>query len=129
MNRKRLSKSERKKIYESLNGHCAYCGCKLKIGAMHVDHKEPLANGGSDTLCNMLPACRSCNHRKGSSSVESFRGQVEKFVAVLERDSVTYKNAVRFGLVIPNPHKVKFYFEKTKKQRKAYNSFKSAKKQ
>ena len=31
---------------------------------------------------------------------------------VLARDSVTYKNAVRFGMVVPSPHPVRFYFEK-----------------
>ena len=30
----------------------------------------------------------------------------------LMRDSNTYKNAVRFGLVIPNKKPVVFYFEK-----------------
>ena len=114
MKRKKLSKKDRQQVYESLGGHCAYCGVKIQLRAMQVDHIRPLANGGSDSPSNLLPACRSCNHRKGTSSLESFRRQVEKFVAVLERDSVTYRNAVRFGLVIPNPHKVKFYFEKIK---------------
>lgn len=36
---------------------------------------------------------------------------VENMPAALMRDSVTYKNAVRFGLVTPTPHPVKFYFE------------------
>ena len=36
---------------------------------------------------------------------------VENMPAVLMRDCVTYKNAVRFGLVTPTPHPVKFYFE------------------
>jgi hypothetical protein len=60
----------------------------------------------------MHPACRSCNHRKGASSVESFRQQVERFLLILERDSVTYRNAVRFGLVQPKPQKIVFFFEK-----------------
>lgn len=37
---------------------------------------------------------------------------IERMPDVLMRDSVTYKNAVRFGLVTPTPHKVEFYFEK-----------------
>ena len=36
---------------------------------------------------------------------------VENMPDVLMRDSVTYMNAVRFGLVTPTPHPVKFYFE------------------
>jgi hypothetical protein len=84
----------------------------MKYEDMQVDHVQPLSNGGADALENMLPACRSCNHRKGGSTLESFRRQVERFLVVLERDSVTYRNAVRFGLVTPNPHSVKFYFER-----------------
>lgn len=65
-----------------------------------------------DVMSNYLPACRSCNHYKSTLSIERFRMCVERFPSVLMRDSVTYKNAVRFGLVVPNPHKVEFYFEK-----------------
>ncbi len=66
---------------------------------------------GEDTLDNMLPACRSCNHYKSRSTLEGFRKMVENMPTVLMRDSVTYKNAVRFGLVTPTPHPVKFYSE------------------
>ena len=85
-----------------------------KCQGMQVDHVIPI-NGwseqGEDTLDNMLPACRSCNHYKSRSTLEGFRKMVENMPTVLMRDSVTYKNAVRFGLVTPTPHPVKFYFE------------------
>lgn len=110
--RKRLSAEERKQIYDMFDGHCAYCGCEITIKNMQVDHIEPLRNGGTDTLDNMFPACRSCNHYKCTMTIEKFRKQVERMPYVLMRDSVTYKNAVRFELVIPNPHNVLFYFEK-----------------
>lgn len=112
--RRHLKKDERLKVYNKTHGHCAYCGCKLRYEDMQVDHVVPL-NGwsqkGSDTLDNMLPACRSCNHYKSRSTLEGFRKMVESMPDVLMRDSVTYRNAVRFGLVTPNPHTVKFYFE------------------
>lgn len=98
-------------------------GCGLANGSwsvvleykdMQVDHIIPI-NGwseqGEDTMDNMLPACRSCNHYKSRSTLEGFRKMVENMPAALMRDSVTYKNAVRFGLVTPTPHPVKFYFE------------------
>ena len=110
-NRRRLTKAERIEVYQKMDGHCAYCGCELRYEDMQVDHFEPLHCGGSDTVDNMLPACRSCNHYKSTMSIETFRKMVENMPTALMRDSVTYRNAVRFGLVIPQPHQVRFYFE------------------
>ena len=114
MKRKKLTAAQRKRLHGSCNGMCAYCGCKLQYEKMQIDHIQPLSNGGADELKNMLPACRSCNHRKNSESLENYRKSVENFLNVLSRDSVTYRNAVRYGLLIPNPHPVTFYFEKLK---------------
>jgi hypothetical protein len=113
--RKRLTQSERKEVYLKTNGHCAYCGIPLKYEEMQVDHVIPLegwAIKGTDTLNNMLPACRSCNHYKSAMQLEGFRKMLENMPHALMRDSVTYKNAVRFGLVTPTPKPVVFYFEK-----------------
>lgn len=76
---------------------------------------QALRKGGANALDNMLPACRSCNHYKGSLTVEQFRKSVERMPEVLARDSVTYKNAVRFGLVCPVLRPVTFYFERCEK--------------
>jgi 5-methylcytosine-specific restriction endonuclease McrA len=110
--RRKLTKDERKKIYDKCGGHCAYCGCVLAYKDMQVDHVVPLSRGGSDTMINMLPSCRSCNYTKDSLTLEGFREIISKWPDVLMRDSVTYRNAVRYGLVAPGPHKIVFYFEK-----------------
>lgn len=111
--RKVLKPCERELVYKKCNGHCAYCGCELAFKDMQVDHVVSLYwHNGADDISNMLPACRSCNHYKGSSTLDRFRENIERFPEVLMRDSVTYKNAVRFGLVEPKPHKIVFYFEK-----------------
>ncbi|MDE6455005.1 MAG: HNH endonuclease [Dysosmobacter sp.] len=110
--RRRLSPRERQTVYRKTNGRCAYCGGYIKFKEMQVDHVMPLRKGGADTLENMLPACRSCNHYKGSLTMAQFRKSVERMPEVLMRDNVTYKNAVRFGLVWPMPRPVTFYFEK-----------------
>lgn len=112
MGRKRLTPGERQAVYDKLGGHCAYCGREIAMEEMQVDHIVPLRKGGADELQNMLPACRSCNHYKSTLDVEQFRRLVEKMPETLTRDSVTYRNAVRFGLVEPKPHPVVFYFEK-----------------
>lgn len=110
--RKRLTKAQRLEIYNKTDGHCAYCGCDLEYKQIQIDHVVPIHNGGPDTKDNMLPACRSCNHYKHTLDIEDFRDSIERFPDVLMRDNVTYKNAVRYGLVIPNPKPVVFYFEK-----------------
>lgn len=118
--RRKLNQKERMEVYKKTYGHCAYCGCELQYKDMQVDHVVPL-NGwneqGTDEIENMLPACRSCNHYKNRIPLENFRRMIENIPAVLMRDSVTYKNAVRFGLVNPQPHKVVFYFEKIKNEK------------
>ena len=61
--RKAIPKSIRMTVYQKCDGHCAYCGCDLEYKDMQVDHVVPL-NGwsehGTDTVDNMLPACRRC---------------------------------------------------------------------
>jgi len=77
------------------------CGCKLEYGKMQVDHVVVLYRRGSDTFDNMLPACRPCNHRKGTHTVEFFRSEIEAVLVRLNQRSVNYRNAVRFGLLEP----------------------------
>jgi len=110
--RKRLTKAERQKVYEKCGGHCAYCGRELEYRQMNVDHAIPLRSCGKDELENMLLACRSCNNYKSSMSIEELREMIEKMPDTLMRDNTTYRNAVRFGVVVPNKMPIKFYFEK-----------------
>jgi 5-methylcytosine-specific restriction endonuclease McrA len=52
-------------------GHrCGYCGT---AGPLQADHRVPLSRGGSHYIANILPACRSCNLRKGALSETEFR--------------------------------------------------------
>ena len=71
--RRKLSKAERTEIHNKYDGHCAYCGCEIDFSKMQVDHAKPLRIGGTDTMDNMMPACRSCNSYKTTLDVEGFR--------------------------------------------------------
>ena len=42
---------------------CAYCGKRTR--RLTKDHVIPLAKGGTLTLTNIVPACKSCNSKKG----------------------------------------------------------------
>lgn len=44
MNRKRL----RELVYQKFDGHCAYCGKKIELKDMQVDHFVPILRGWSD---------------------------------------------------------------------------------
>lgn len=119
MKRRKLNKSERLAVYDKTNGHCAYCGKEITLQQMQVDHVVPVefyeaykAMGQDlNAMDNLLPACRSCNNYKHTLTLEKFRAALEHMPDVLARDNVTYRNAVRFGLVNPAPHPIKFYFE------------------
>lgn len=110
--RRKLTKNERRVVYDKMGGRCAYCGCELAYEDMQVDHIEAFWFNGDDGLNNMLPACRSCNHYKRGNSLEGWRRILEAMPATLERDCYTYRQAVRFGMVNPTPKKITFYFER-----------------
>ncbi len=115
--RKRWTAEEREAVYKKMDGHCAYCGRPITMREMQIDHVIPIKFQGREdrdlnAMDNLLPACRRCNHYKDTMSVETFRSMLEREPEILARDSVAYRNAVRFGLVIPNPGPVKFYFER-----------------
>lgn len=122
--RRKLTRVERETVYARCNGRCAYCGTKIELKNMQVDHVIPMEfydlyqvkGFDLDTMGNYLPSCRSCNHYKSTMMLEKFRSAIENYPYVLARDSVTYRNAVRFDVVRPAPKKVQFYFESEKVQ-------------
>lgn len=117
--RRKLTKAERLAVFAKCGGHCAYCGCEITASTMQADHVIPMefyesylaAGVNIDCIDNMLPACRSCNNYKSTLTLEKFRAAIERWPQVLKRDSATYRNAIRFGMVEENPHRVVFYFE------------------
>ena len=56
-------------------GACAYCGSKVLI---EIDHRTPLARGGSNLIENILPACRRCNRRKHLMTEDEFRAFLQR---------------------------------------------------
>lgn len=63
-----LTLSQWEAILEAFNHCCAYCG-KRKKGKLTQEHITPLSRGGSHTLSNVVPACRSCNSKKARGPV------------------------------------------------------------
>lgn len=55
----------RKSIKYGWGGLCCYCRSER---ATTLDHIKPKSKGGSSLRSNLLPACQSCNHSKGSEN-------------------------------------------------------------
>jgi 5-methylcytosine-specific restriction endonuclease McrA len=60
-------------LVELYGGRCAYRG---EEGPLEVDHRIPLARGGSNRIENILPACRGCNAEKHDLTEEEFRNRL-----------------------------------------------------
>ena len=67
-----IPETVREAVLQKTGGLCAYCGCRLLPG-WHVDHILPFTKGGTIALENLLPACPSCNTRKGVHNLGKFR--------------------------------------------------------
>lgn len=137
---KQIPKKIRQQVYEKYNGHCAYCGRKITLKEMQVDHvysvyhaelnKKGKAVGVEDSkgdpkylkekaahvndIDNLMPACRQCNFYKGAMDIEAFRSQLETALFYNATNTFQFRLAERYGLVKPTPHHIEFYFEKEK---------------
>jgi 5-methylcytosine-specific restriction endonuclease McrA len=66
--------------------HCPYCGKSTGKADIHVDHINPVSNGGLSVERNMIPVCASCNLAKRDSSLRRFcKAQGFDFEAVCDR--------------------------------------------
>lgn len=129
-------------VFNKYGGRCAYCGEELQKG-WHVDEIEPVRRSWEYVkdehgnriwdaskreyktklmvmhperfnIENQMPSCASCNINKHSDSLEDFRKMISGFIASLNRDSVQYKIAKRYGLIKEQVKPIIFYFEKFK---------------
>lgn len=69
----RLTLMEWIKRVKEFDNTCAYCGESPEEGELlEIEHLVPLSRGGYHRLENVVPACPSCNKRKGSMTYEEF---------------------------------------------------------
>lgn len=98
-------------VYDRTSGYCHICFKKLSFGnhgvrgskgAWHIDHSLAKANGGTDHLNNLKPACIRCNEDKGTSSIRSARsknGHTRAPYSKAKREKVRKSNVIT-GVVI-----------------------------
>lgn len=57
----------KKAIKEAWDDRCAYCGRPpIDEKSLTIDHVRPRSRGGDTVTANCIPACKRCNHAKGS---------------------------------------------------------------
>jgi len=49
---------------------CLYCGKRFPNNMLSRDHVNPLIQGGNDTWCNVVTACKRCNNHKAGRTPE-----------------------------------------------------------
>ena len=64
--RKSISKKTRFEVFKRDSFTCQYCGAHPPKAILHVDHIDPVSNGGSNHIDNLITSCDSCNIGKGA---------------------------------------------------------------
>ncbi len=62
----------RQMMYDAYGTPCRYCGRKLDINNLVIDHIVPMAKGGNSNIENLQVICKTSNSMKGSLSEENF---------------------------------------------------------
>jgi 5-methylcytosine-specific restriction endonuclease McrA len=68
-NREPMDPAIVKEVFKRDNYICQYCGSKNNLS---IDHKIPLARGGSHDIDNLCIACKPCNSSKNTKTPEEF---------------------------------------------------------
>lgn len=106
-----MTKETRRQVYDKCGGSCAYCGRKIEIRDMQVDHIVPKRQGGNDFFGNLNPSCRRCNHYKRAYRLDRYRELIFKLHTKI-RDIYLCKTAEDYGVIEIKEWDGKFYFEK-----------------
>jgi hypothetical protein len=62
--RKSLTKKTRFEVFKRDKFQCQYCGNTAPDVILNVDHIDPVANGGTNELINLITSCFDCNQGK-----------------------------------------------------------------
>ncbi len=66
-----ISTKLRFEIFQRDKFTCRYCGRKISDGIrLEIDHKTPIAEGGTDEYNNLITACNECNSGKSNKIIK-----------------------------------------------------------
>jgi len=64
--RKGLSKKVRFEVFKRDSFTCQYCGRSAPDVVLEVDHIEPVSEGGTNDILNLVTSCKACNAGKSN---------------------------------------------------------------
>lgn len=68
--RKPIPKSTRFEVFKRDSFTCQYCGAKAPDVVLHIDHIHPVADGGDNSLLNLVTSCLGCNLGKSDRTLD-----------------------------------------------------------
>ena len=71
MARSPIRPRDRFEIFQRDRFMCRYCGAIPGESELQIDHIVPIAKGGTNSLLNLITACRLCNAGKGTRAAEN----------------------------------------------------------
>jgi len=81
--RKAISTRTRFEVFKRDSFKCQYCGSSAPDVLLEVDHINPVANGGTNDILNLITACEKCNGGKSdkllsaNDAMDKKRSQLE----------------------------------------------------
>lgn len=81
--RKNISKRVRFEVFKRDGFACQYCGATSPDVILHVDHINPVAEGGDNDPMNLITSCEPCNLGKGAKTLDD-KSAIAKQRAQLE---------------------------------------------
>lgn len=101
----------RERIWNKYANKCAYCGKKIELKDMQIDHIHPKYLGGEDKEENYNPSCRRCNKWKATYSIEEFRREITLQIERVYRKSAGLRLMADYKLITVNNQVPVFWFE------------------
>lgn len=95
--RKIFSASDRKQIYRKTNGCCYLCGEFVDFDSFEIEHKIPLAKGGTNDFENLFCSCHCCNTMKNNIYPQELMEKVTKIF--IYQMGKKYHNTLRWKIV------------------------------
>lgn len=90
----RRADSMRLLLIHEQHGACLYCGEKITLATMEVDHIVPASRGGTNSRLNLAATCRGCNGSKSDTPFAEWAsaGTYKDTVVRVKKMVVTHLN-------------------------------------